>query len=96
MDPLGLNKTANTLTQAVPEVTGAVNRLGDKAEHLAEGLEETVTQVTDKGLSALADAVAQIVGAAYRLDGSTIEIEGLSISITNPKITFRLGQFKPE
>lgn len=59
MDPLNLNKTAETLTKAVPEVTGAVDRVGDKIQATAESLSEAVKSLEGQ---ASIDA-AQIVGS---------------------------------
>ena len=80
----------------------AVDEAGDKivkpVTEALEGAEDTVKQVTDKGLAALGDAVSQIVGTVLQFNGATVETEGIDVSITikNPKFTIKFGDYKKE
>ena len=94
MDPLGTKAIAETVDKAVPQIADMLTGAEGTVERTAAGLEATVKDSLTTALAGIADGVSQVVGIGLRLDGATVQLDGIEISIKNPRLTLTLGPYK--
>lgn len=81
---------------AAREIHNAVSEAVPGVAKVAEGLEGAVKDSVHSALDGIADGISQLVGIALRVDGATVQLDGVDIRIVNPRLTLTLGPYKPE
>ncbi|CAB4131066.1 hypothetical protein UFOVP130_57 [uncultured Caudovirales phage] len=71
MDPLGLNKAAQTATAAIPQVAKAIDDAGESLENVANTLQTTIREALDKGG----------VDAALLVNASLLELQAWRLEL---------------
>ena len=81
---------------AAREIHATVDEALPQIGKIADGMESAVKESLTTALAGIADGVSQIVGIGLRLDGATVQLDGVEISIKNPRLTLNLGPYKGE